>query len=313
MGGTMEGAFSWPAVVLVFRALALILVLSVLWFAIDPVWRVQRYKRLHAGVRKKINEAVRDVGSGMSSETVYSRLAVELNNLIGPLVELAAGVSPTTPFIQHLVQIVDTNAIERSLDLELLQAKYCFANNCDHLGTELHTKNAFKHQIHFKGTAASNPPHHITTIQQPEIAAVGPRPIGAGAIVGAPYPLGDPASRRFPIVIGQSHAFVEVDITDIDSQTRIICDCQQSHGPVDLKVLTGAFPPPPAVPGPPGPGPVLQGAFTLGSWPGLSRRSPSTAEKAKFCSAAISKLNGSWIEEDVVNFLKRLHKTMHSF
>lgn len=297
----MEGAFSWPAVVLVFRALALILVLSVMWFAIDPVWREFRYRRLHAAVRKQINDAVRQIGSGTPPVTAHRQLAANLNNLIGPLVELAAGVSPTTPFIEHLVQIVDPNAPERSLDLELLQAKYCFAHNCDHLGTELYTNNAFKHQIHFKGTAASNPPHHITTIQQPKIAPVGPRPIGAGAIVGAPYPLGDPASRRFPIVIGQSHAFVEVEITDIDSQTRIICDCQKSRGPVDLKDLT----PPKIMAG--GPGPVLSMVASL------SKRPLNTIEETRFYSKAISDLNGSWIEKDVVNFLKRLHKTMHSF
>ena len=305
MGGTMEGAFSWPAVVLVFRALALILVLSVLWFAIDPVWREFRYRRLHAAVRKQINDAVRQIGSGTPPVTAHRQLAANLNNLIGPLLELAAGLSPTTPFIEHLIHIVDPNAPERSLDLELLQVKYCFAHNCDHLQTP------FKHEILITGSAASNPNHSIFTIQQPGIQPVGPVPIpGVPNLAGAlHFPLNTPQERRFPIIVGQSQAFVDVEIQDMDRNTRIICDCQKSQGPVDLKDLT----PPKITVGTPGPGSVLQGAMASGTWPAVKKRKLNAIEETRFYSTAISNLNGSWIEKDVVNFLKRLHKTMHSF
>ena len=299
---------------LILLALALI---GALWLFLEPRWRAFRYKRLFERAREKINTAVQAIGAGSSPVAVHGLLMADLGVILGPLAKVVAGATLSHPWVEDLVSVLDPNAPARKLDLELLQVRYCLANKCDHL------KSPFQHTITISGTAASNHPHHITTIQQPGIEPVGAVGIpGANVpggapptpfLAGSPIPLNTPAQRRFPIVVGQTHAFVEVNIQDMDSKTRIICDCPSSTGFVDLKELTGAIPPPPSVPGPPGPGPVLRGPYSTPAWPGLNKRPPSPTELGRFYSKAISSLNASWTEKNVVGFLKDLHKQMHSF
>lgn len=313
----MEDTVRWLLGFAPWRGLVLIALLTLMWILIEPQWREARYKRLFERARKKISAAVQAIGAGHPAVAVHGQLMSDLRQILGPLASILAGPTLAYPWVQNLVELLDTQAPARKYDLELLQVRYCVANKCDHL------KSPFQHTITISGTAASNHPHHITTIQQPGIepvVAVGipGANVPGGApptpfLAGSPIPLNTPAQRRFPIVVGQTHAFVEVNIQDMDGKTRIICDCQQSMGMVDLKELTGAIPPPPSAPGAPGPGPVLRGPFAGSSWPALYKRTPNTPELSRFYAKAISDLNANWTEKTVVSFLKDLHKQMHSF
>jgi len=293
------------------------ILLGVLWLILEPRWRTFRYKKIFEAARKKINTAVQAIGAGSSPVAVHGLLMADLGVILGPLAKVVAGATLAHPWVEDLVNVLDPNAPARKYDLELLQVRYCVANKCDHL------KTPFQHTITISGTAASNTPHSITTIQQPGVAPVGGVSIpGANVpgvtppspfLAGSAIPLNTPAQRRFPIIVGQTHAFVEVNIQDLDGKTRFICDCPSSNGFVDLKDLTGAIPAPPAVPAAPGPGPVLRGPFATPAWPGLNKRTPSASEMARFYSKAISQLNATWTEKNVVEFLKDLHKQMHSY
>jgi hypothetical protein len=217
-----------------------------------------------------------------------------------------AGSSAKYPWIAELIDLLDPKAVARDLDLALLQARYCEANDCDHLKTPL------MHTITISGTAANNPAHGITTIQQPGVAPVGPMLIPGApvAVAGNPVPIDQPGQRRFPILLGSTHAFVEVGIKDIPRGTRIICDCPKSKTADDLTALTGSAKPPPGVPH----NPVLTqpfGSVTPGQWQGLFKRAPKPNEEEKFYAKKIAILNANWTEENVLKFLRRLYKAMH--
>ena len=287
----------------------IILVLGWIQTKVLRAWREYTYRKLFERVRKSLNRAIKTVGGGgaTGAATAYTQLQTDLQCILGPLADVMAGVSSRYPWIGDVIGILDSNAAERDLDITLLQVRHCKASSCDHL------KTPFAHSVTISGTAASNPSHSISTIQQPgiaPIAGVGIPGTGGIGLAGTPIDISKPPQRRFPIVLGSTHAFVDITLADVDKTTRFICDCAKSEGPTDLKDLTGAVPPPPGVP----PGPVLEhpfGSITKGEWRGVSKRKPNPGELGKFYAKKIAELNVSWTEDNVISFLHSLHDHMH--
>jgi hypothetical protein len=262
------------------------------WEKIKIRWRFWTYKNLYYHVRKLINYAIKSAMTD-GPEKAHRELSEGVKCALGPLHEVFFRSSTEHSWIKDVVDLIDERALENLLDLELIQASHCEANKCKHLGTP------FSHYIYFEGALAENTPHSVRTVQTPGLGDLGSQKID----------LTDPKTRKFPIRLGNTHAFVDVGIGEIKGGVRIICDCENSSKLIDLKELTGASPPPPGVPK----GPVFRHQMTNRQWAGLQKRKPNAAERAKFCQANIAALHASWKEPTVVNFLADLHDAMHRY
>jgi hypothetical protein len=271
-------------------------------------WRLRRYENLGWKIKAAIDKAVRTVGAGgtMPATSAYKVLVDDLTRLLGPLAPLLAGHSAHHGWVGSLAAVLDPNAAKNKMDLQLIQVSHGSANKCQRLGAP------FNHAITISATAADTAAHPITTVTPPTITPANPVPMVGGPVVNAAHNITSPGDRKFPIVIGNSHAFVEVKIKDVDGKARVICDCPSCTSMDDLITLTGAIPLPP---GPPAPvGPVLSQPFNrmTGNWPGLKKRCPNAGELERFYAAAISDLNANWHIGSFVKVMVELHATMHS-
>ncbi len=278
------------------------------WEQIKQAWRTRLYENLAHKIKKAIDKAVRTVGAGGTSAatSAYRVLVEDLTALLGPLAPLLAGHSAHHGWIGSLASIVDQNAAKNKLDLQLVQVSHCQAKTCKRLGAP------FDYNITISATAADTTPHAITTVRPPTITPAEPMGPPPWPPVNSRIDITETKNRRFPIGIGNSSAFVEVDIKDVDGKARIICDCPTCGKLEDLIRLTGAVPHPP---GPAAPvGPVLSQPFNraTGDWPGLKKRSPNDGELDRFYGSAISELHANWNSAAFVKVLRELHTAMHS-
>jgi hypothetical protein len=258
-------------------------------------WRDYTYRKLYATIRRSIDKAVRTVTTG-NVQGAFDELVAELKDALGPLADvLAVSTTGSYPWIGDLNALLNKDAVKWHLDLSLLQARWCYANDCAHLGSP-HT-----HTLKLSGNEPNNPAHHVTTIQQP-----GTRPVTA---VPAAITWTGSGTHTAPAQFGQSYVIAELDIGGIAKDTRIICDCRKSKPREDLVKLTGSTAPAPPVPAPPNP--VLLNPFNGTDWYGLAKRAPNAAEEQTFRRAKIVNLHNNWTEDNVLNFLRALYKAMH--
>jgi len=279
-----------------------------IWEQFKQAWRTRMYENLAHKIKKAIDKAVRTVGAGGTSAatSAYRVLVEDLTALLGPLAPFLAGHSADHGWIDSLAAIVDQNAAKTKLDLQLIQVRYGQAKTCKRLG------GPFDHAITISATAADATPRAITTVSPPTIAPAVPMSIPQWQVVNEVRDLTKPEGRSFPIAIGNSSAFVNVKIKDLDGKARIICDCSECTKMEDLISLTGAEPLPP---GPAAPvGPVLSQPFdrTTGDWPGLKKRGPNEGELDRYYAGAISALHKNWHSASFVKVMRELHTAMHS-